>query len=75
MGVYVLKRKGYVDYDQVKGFVIIAKNYQHARELAEKHAVVQPREKGVWLDRKQTSCKSVNPAGRPGVVLRDFKAG
>lgn len=65
-----------VDYDEVAGFVVVAKSEQAARQFA-----MQERgdEAGAcWLSSKNSTCKRIGVASRrsdEGVILRDYRAG
>jgi hypothetical protein len=60
-------------YDTNQGFVIRAKDENHAREIA----AAQHGDEGsaVWYDYAKTSCEVLSGKGPTGVVMCDFKVG
>lgn len=71
MQIYLLTSEvGY--YDCAHGFVVVAKSYKQARELASKDAGDEGAK--TWLDPKTSTCTLLTPT-TPGIILKDFNAG
>jgi len=59
-------------YDTVEGFVICAVDRNRARAFAADRCGDEGG--AVWLDPEQSTCLALFPS-RPGVILREFRAG
>lgn len=70
--IYLLKRKGSVDWDEYHGFVVRADSEEDAREAAQ-HWDNNSRK--WWKNPKLSSCEEVKNSGQREIILSDFKAG
>jgi hypothetical protein len=74
MKIWILRRSGVIaKLDETHGFVVRASSAYLARMTAADSAGDEG--PAVWRDPKQSSCRALTPAGRGGVVLRDFNNG
>lgn len=75
MLIYLLKRIGAVDYDEVRGMVVIASDPWEARRIAADASCDEG--PNVWRDEAMSSCLLIGQSTMTatGVVLVDFKAG
>jgi hypothetical protein len=64
-------------YDSQHAIVVRAKNEKEARELANQDAgdVTRFGKSDIWLDPTRVVCVVLTHAGKPGVVIVDFRAG
>ena len=77
MRLYILQRLDGADYDENDGFVIRAEDSKEARKIASEQAGEENRitRRSPWLQPTLTSCKTLNIAGKPGVIICDFHSG
>lgn len=68
MALWILRRLGDSDYDQNRAMVVRARTPPRARKIA---ADAAPREQGVWLSKKESTCIEVTPDGEERVILID----
>jgi len=73
MNLYYLERKDACGYDESLGFVVRAETPRHARELCSKQAGDEGA--AAWLSTTRTSCRHLDDAGSPKIILRSFNAG
>ncbi len=75
--IYLVERHPLlVHYDQVSGFVIVAKNVTQARAIAAQQSTDEGEE--VWFNYDKSSCTLMGQAltgCRTGVIMFAFKAG
>jgi hypothetical protein len=69
--IFLLTKIHEVDYDEIAGFVIRAKDAKEARILADK----EDNDSFNFLNPLETSCEVINPEGESEIILRDFRAG
>jgi hypothetical protein len=72
VNIYLLSRKGPVDYDEADGFVIAAQTSAQARGFA-----AADEGRATWTDAKRSTCKLIGttPLSTAQVILRSFQAG
>ena len=77
MNLYLLQRPWKkVGYDQCYGFVVVAKDEDQARTIAESHR--ESERPSTWTNGMTSTCRCLGAADRAlraGVVLGSFRAG
>jgi hypothetical protein len=73
MKLFLLKRDGSdIGYDQYDSFVIIAKNEEEARNIADNSCGDEGR---IWNNKDLVSCDIILPKGSSGIISSSFNAG
>jgi hypothetical protein len=73
MYIYLLKQTSQASFDNNEAFVVRAKNFTEAREIASKACGDEGPH--LWLDKNRSSCKRVNPVGKSELILNSYKSG